>query len=184
MLDRRNLLKAGAGALAGLFFPAARPSWAAETVEIHLRSRDNGAFVTFDPIGLLVQPGAKIRWVVEADVHTTTAYHPANDFIFAHTEQRATLGVRLPVNPGDRFEVGNHRSRRLRLFSRTPHEMAGMWAGSSSGNRAAPALYPSTISKPTLRRLPGRKYRNLLAAAFRPSSGSWRARSSALNNEL
>ena len=97
------MLKAGGGALAGLLFPALpRPSCgAAEIVEIHLRSRDNGAFVTFDPIGVLVQPGAKIRWVVEADVHTTTAYHPANEFAFSsHTDERAALGVRLPGQSG------------------------------------------------------------------------------------
>src|SRR4051794_33805871 len=106
MLDRRNLLKAGAGALAGLFFPAVRPSWAAETVEIHLRSRDNGAFVTFDPIGLLVQPGAKIRWVVEADVHTTSAYHPANDLHSLRIPSSAQPWASdYLVNPGDRFEV-------------------------------------------------------------------------------
>ena len=32
----------------------------------------------FNPIGLRVAPGTTVRWVVEANVHTATAYHPAN----------------------------------------------------------------------------------------------------------
>jgi plastocyanin len=81
--------------------------WAAtKIVEIHMRSRDNGAYVTFDPIGVLVQPGTKIRWVVEADVHTTTAYHPLND---SHSLRIPTTAQPWAsdylVNPGDSFEV-------------------------------------------------------------------------------
>jgi plastocyanin len=124
-----------------------------------MRSRDNGAYVTFDPIGLLVQPGTKIRWVVEADVHTTTAYHPAND---SHSLRIPTSAQPWAsdylVNPGDRFEVVLTVPGVYDYFC-TPHEMAGMVGGSSSVNRAVPALCRSTISKGMLRRLPGRKYR-------------------------
>jgi plastocyanin len=45
-----------------------------------MRSNPSGIMVTFDPIGLLVRPGRRARWVnAGTNVHTTTAYHPAND---------------------------------------------------------------------------------------------------------
>lgn len=142
MLDRRNLLKAGAGALAGLFFPIVRQSWAAETVDIHMRSRDNGAFVTFDPIGVLVQPGAKIRWVVEADVHTTAAYHPAND---SHCLRIPTAAQPWAsdylVNPGDHFEVVLTVPGVYDYFC-TPHEMAGMVGRIIVGQPSGPGTMP------------------------------------------
>ena len=143
MPGRRKLLKAGGGALAGLFFPALASSWAApETVEIHMRSRENGAYVTFDPIGLLVQPGTKIRWLVEADVHTTTAYHPAND---SHSLRIPTSAQPWAsdylVNPGDRFEVVLTVPGVYDYFC-TPHEMAGMVGRIIVGQPSGPGTLP------------------------------------------
>lgn len=143
MLGRRKLLKAGGGALAGLFTPVLQLSWAAgETVEVRMRSRDNGAYVTFDPVGILVQPGTKIRWVVEADVHTTTAYHPANA---SHPLRIPTAaqpwGSDYLVNPGDHFEVILTVEGVYDYFC-TPHEMAGMVGRIIVGKPTGPGTLP------------------------------------------
>jgi len=144
MLDRRNLLKTGGGALAGLLLPALPRAWAAagESVEIHMRSRDNGAFVTFDPIGVLVQPGTKIRWVVEADVHTSTAYHPENE---SHSLRIPTNAQPWAsdylVNPGDRFEV-TLTAEGVYDYYCTPHEMAGMVGRIIVGQPSGPGALP------------------------------------------
>ena len=44
--------------------------------EVAMRSDQAGSKVWFDPVGILVEPGTTIRWVVKENVHTTTAYHP------------------------------------------------------------------------------------------------------------
>jgi len=77
---RRGALQTGALLLAGFAACAVgRPVAAAQSMEIRMRSLAGGARVSFDPIGLLVARGATVRWVVEAGVHTTTAYHPDNE---------------------------------------------------------------------------------------------------------
>ena len=80
LLGRREVLQAGGLVLAGLAARALlRPARAGGVVEIRLRSDRLGAHVWFDPIGVLMEPGQTVRWVNEANVHTSTAYHPAND---------------------------------------------------------------------------------------------------------
>ena len=142
MTNRRTLLKAGGGALAGLFFPALRPCWAVETIEIRMRSRDNGGYVTFDPIGVLVRPGATIRWVVEADVHTTTAYHPSNDLHALRIPTTAQPWASdYLVNPGDSFEV-TLTDEGVYDYYCTPHEMAGMVGRVIVGQPGGPGALP------------------------------------------
>ncbi len=88
--SRREFLKAGGLALVGFgLVPDRRASVAAllgarrrsaavlEVIE--MRSDAIGSRVWFDPIGLYVEPGATVRWIVRENVHTTTAYHPQND---------------------------------------------------------------------------------------------------------
>ena len=80
MTTRRRFVQAGGGLLAGLALP---PWWralapSADAVEIAMRSDQLGSKVWFDPVGVLVEPGTTIRWVVKENVHTTTAYHPRN----------------------------------------------------------------------------------------------------------
>src|SRR5512146_1098924 len=77
-LARRAFLRAGALAFAGLAVP--RPARGAGRVEIRMRSDAQGAHVWFDPVGILVEPGQTVRWVVDTEgaSHTTTAYHPRN----------------------------------------------------------------------------------------------------------
>jgi plastocyanin len=93
--------------LAGLAAPAGfRSVRASGVVEIRLRSDTLGTKVWFDPIGLLVEPGQTIRWVNEANVHTSTAYHPANDgHALRIPEAAEPWDSGYLVEPGDRFEV-------------------------------------------------------------------------------
>jgi plastocyanin len=85
-----------------------------------------GATVWFDPIGLWIAPGQTVRWVVAANVHTTTAYHPKN----------AEHSLRIPeggmpwdssflVQPGAQFEV-TLTVEGVYDYLCMPHEAAGM----------------------------------------------------------
>src|SRR5690606_23864117 len=47
-----------------------------DVVEIHMVS--DGEDVYFDPIGVWVEPGTTIRFVLMSGVHDTQAYHPSN----------------------------------------------------------------------------------------------------------
>jgi plastocyanin len=92
MVTRRRFLQAGGLTLAGLSAPGPargslgallglgdeRPATGIKPVEIRMRSDVLGSKVWFDPIGVLIEPGSTVRWVIEASVHSTTAYHPAN----------------------------------------------------------------------------------------------------------
>src|SRR5437899_1669727 len=115
--SRREFLKAGGLALVGFgLVPDRRAPVAAllgarlrsagvlEVIE--MRSDALGSRVWFDPIGLYVEPGATVRWIVRENVHTTTAYHPQNDHHPRRIPESAVAwdsGFR--VHPGDHFEV-------------------------------------------------------------------------------
>src|SRR3954447_8321611 len=122
---RRRRLLAGGGLL--LAAPALRPARAAPSVvEVRLRSDPDGARVGFDPIGLKVAPGTRIRWMVEADVHTTTAYHPDNDHHPLRIPEAAEpWDSGYLVDPGQAFEVTLTVEGVYDYFC-APHEMAGM----------------------------------------------------------
>ena len=112
-LWRREFLRAGGLALVSFGLAPIRWAWAAPvtatraTLEvIQMRSDALGSRVWFDPIGLHVEPGTTVRWLVRENVHTTTAYHPRND----HHPLRIPEGAApwdsgYLVNPGDHFEV-------------------------------------------------------------------------------
>src|SRR5437667_9830458 len=85
--SRREFLKAGGLALVGFgLVPDRRASVAAllgsrlrsggalEVIE--MRSDAIGSRVWFDPIGLYVEPGATVHWIVRENVHTATAHPP------------------------------------------------------------------------------------------------------------
>lgn len=115
---------------------------AAPVVEIRMRSVDNGGHVWFDPLGVLIQPGTTVRWIVEADVHTTTAYHPAND---SHPlripRQAAPWDSGYLVNPGDSFEVTLTVEGVYDYFC-APHELAGMVGRIIVGRPSGPGAQP------------------------------------------
>ena len=93
MLSRRHLL---AGAAACLVPRSGRG--AEGVVEIVMQGRGGGAHVWFDPVGVRVRPGQAVRWTNReaGNVHTTTAYHPANfDRPLRIPEGCRTLELRL-----------------------------------------------------------------------------------------
>jgi plastocyanin len=123
-MRRRALLKAGGLALAGLAVPRA-PS-AARLVEIAMRATARGEQVWFDPIGIWIAPGTTVRWTLHHDVHTTTAYHPANDGHSLRIPEAAR-----PWNSGFLLEKGAHFDVTLTVegvydYFCLPHEQAGM----------------------------------------------------------
>lgn len=129
-MTRRDFLRAGGLALAGLTVapPLHRHLWArrGEVVEIAMRSDAAGGEVWFDPLGVLIDPGQTVRWIVVENVHTTTAYHPAN----------GVRQLRIPpagqpwdsgylVNPGEMFET-QLTAEGVYDYLCIPHEAAGM----------------------------------------------------------
>jgi len=140
VLTRRRLLTAGGLALAGL--AVGRPSGAAPVVEIRMKSDPDGAEVWFDPIGVYVPPGRTVRWIVEANVHTTTAYHPKNDGHSLRIPEAAIpWDSGFLVNRGDHFEV------RLTVhgvydYYCQPHEAAGMVGRIVVGRPVGPGAMP------------------------------------------
>lgn len=91
-----------------------------------MRSDAIGSRVWFDPIGLYVQPGTTVRWIVRENVHTTTAYHPRNDRHSLRIPEGATSwDSGFLVNPGDHFEVKLTVPGVYDYYC-MPHEAAGM----------------------------------------------------------
>jgi plastocyanin len=118
----------GGVALVGLAAPSliTTPLHAARRHVIRMRSDRIGARVWFDPIGLFVEPGDTVRWIIAANVHTTTAYHPANanhSLRIPETAQPWDSGVL--TTPGQIFEVQLTVEGVYDYFC-TPHEAAGM----------------------------------------------------------
>lgn len=143
MISRRELLGAGGAALAGLACPAlVRSARAEAVVEIRMRSADRGARVWFDPIGVRLQPGQTVRWVLEESVHTTTAYHPDN----LHHPLRIPREAQpwnsgYLVEPGAQFEVTLHVEGVYDYFC-IPHEAAGMVGRLVVGAPGGPGARP------------------------------------------
>lgn len=91
-----------------------------------MRSDLIGSRVWFDPIGLYVEPGTTVRWIVRDNVHTTTAYHPGNDQHSLRIPEGATpWDSGFLVNPGDHFEVKLTVPGVYDYYC-LPHEAAGM----------------------------------------------------------
>ena len=142
MSTRRDILLAGGGLLGGLILPSVSPGYSsAKMVEIHMRSDADGAHVGFDPIGILVEPGQTVRWICDANVHTTAAYHPKND----------NHSLRIPVaaqpwgsdylQAGESFEVRLTDEGVYDYFC-LPHEMAGMVGRLIVGKPSGPGALP------------------------------------------
>ena len=140
--SRRDFIRVGGLALVGVGFASGRPARAAALEVIEMRSDPLGARVWFDPIGLFVQPGATVRFVVRENVHTTTAYHPKND----HHPLRIPEGAApwdsgYLVKPGDHFDV-TLTAPGVYDYYCVPHEAAGMVGRIVVGRRAGPGAQP------------------------------------------
>lgn len=131
---------AGGLALAGLARRGAAA--AARVVEVRMKSDSLGAEVWFDPIGVHVDPGQTVRWIVAENVHTTTAYHPKNDLHSLRIPDEATpWDSGFLVNPGDHFEVTLTVEGVYDYFCR-PHEEAGMVGRIVVGRPGGPGALP------------------------------------------
>jgi plastocyanin len=118
------LIGAGSAALAtGIGARAVRA--APDVVEIHMRSDPEGSHVGFDPVGLLIRPGQTVRWICDANVHTTAAYHPDNDHHSLRIPEAARPWASDYLLPGDSFQVLLTAEGVYDYFC-VPHEHAGM----------------------------------------------------------
>lgn len=148
--SRRSALLAGGLVLADWALPRypRAAGDAGDAVAVVCAQSDTlGTDVGFEPIGLYVAPGTTVRWVVESNVHTVTAYHPAN----------GNHSLRIPpaadpfdsgflVNPGSVFE------RRFTVegvydYFCLPHEAAGMVGRIVVGRPGGPGLLPCDYFK-------------------------------------
>jgi plastocyanin len=84
-----------------------------------------GARVGFDPIGLRVEPGTTVRWRVQSNVHTATAYHPKNGKPLRIPAGAEPWDSGYLVEPGRTFEVVLTVEGVYDYFCR-PHEQMGM----------------------------------------------------------
>lgn len=140
MLSRRRFLKAGGLALAGL--AVRRPARAGGVVKIHMKSDLQGSVVWFEPIGVLVEPGQTVRWVVDENVHTTTAYHPRHaNHSLRIPEGAAPWDSGFLVNRGDHFEVTLSVEGVYDYYC-MPHEEAGMVGRIVVGRPGGPGALP------------------------------------------
>lgn len=142
-ITRRGLMQAGGLMLAGFATGLVGiPALAKSVVEIRMRSVENGARVWFDPVGLLIQPGTTVRWIVDADVHTATAYHPSNDSHPLRIPKEAKpWNSGYLVKPGDSFEHTLTVEGVYDYFC-APHELAGMVGRIVVGRSAGPGALP------------------------------------------
>ena len=144
--SRREFSRAGGLALVGFglgpirWAPAARVTATLEVIE--MRSDALGSRVWFDPIGLHVEPGTTVRWLVRENVHTTTAYHPRNDHHPLRIPERAVpWNSGYLVNPGDHFEVTPTVPGVYDYYC-MPHEAAGMVGRIVVGRPLGPGAEP------------------------------------------
>jgi plastocyanin len=141
-LGRREALRTGGLLLAALAAPATVRPALADIIAIRLRSDALGTQVWFDPVGVLIEPGQTVRWVNEANVHTSTAYHPTNDgHALRIPETAAPWDSGYLVEPGDRFEATLTVPGVYDYFC-APHEAAGMVGRIIVGRPGGPGTLP------------------------------------------
>jgi plastocyanin len=103
-----------------------------------MRGDVKGSHVGFDPVGLLIQPGQTVRFVCEANYHTTAAYHPGNANHSLHMPSTAQPWSSDVLQPSGLFEV----TPGVYDYFCTPYEEAGM-VGRLVGQPIGPATYRS-----------------------------------------
>src|SRR5258708_13326306 len=142
MVTRRRILRVGAGLLAGAaLLRSSSSAAAAEPVEIRIMSDPAGSKVHFDPIGILIEPGQRVRWRCVANVHTTTAYHPKNMNHSLRMPEIAQPWDSKYLLPGHTFEITLTVEGTFDYFC-LPHEIAGMVGRIIVGKPAGPGTLP------------------------------------------
>lgn len=141
MISRRHLIKSGGLITACLAFP--RILLADEKVHvIKMESDEDGSRVWFDPIGLYVELGTKIRWIVHHNTHTVAAYHPDNDGRSLRIPKKAKpWNSDYLVEPGEQFEVTLTEPGVYDYYCE-PHEAAGMVGRIVVGQNSGPGAKP------------------------------------------
>lgn len=154
MPTRRACLRAGGLLLAGLGAPSiVRALGAPAVVEIRMRAAPDGSDVWFDPIGAYVERGQTVRWIVEQDVHTSTAYHPHNDgHPLRIPESAAPWDSGFLIEPGNRFEI-TPTVEGVYDYYCAPHEIAGMVGRLVVGRATGPGARPPQAAVPDAARL-------------------------------
>jgi plastocyanin len=157
MPTRRQFLAAGGAILGSLALPhILERVWAGErspgqrrtdadeagVIKILMQSDQTGANVGFDPIGIHIQPGQKVSWLITGNVHTTTAYHPRNNNHSLRIPEAARpWDSGYLVNPGDHFEL-TLMIEGVYDYYCIPHEMAGMVGRIIVGKPTGPGSMP------------------------------------------
>ncbi len=142
---RRLLLSAGGGLLLSAVLPW--PAGAGEAVEIGMAGTSTGSAVWFRPGGLLIQPGQAVRWVNRdtGNVHTATAYHPANGKPLRMPEGAKPWNSDYLL-PGQSFTVVFDTPGIYDYFC-LPHEHAGMVGRIVVGDTQAAHPYADTDAR-------------------------------------
>lgn len=115
----------GGGLAASLM--AARAGLAAEPIDIAMRGSTDGGRVGFDPMGLMIEPGQKIRFVNRdpGNSHTATSYSPDIDGRPLRIPSRAKGWDSDYLEPGASYEITLDVPGVYDFYCR-PHEHAGM----------------------------------------------------------
>ena len=140
MLRRRSVIGTGGAAIVAASASHATRA-ATGVVEIHMRSDAEGSHVGFDPVGLLIQPGETVRWVCDANVHTTTAYHPVNGRHSLRIPRAAKPWASDLLLPSEAFATILTVEGVYDYFC-SPHEQAGMVGRIIVGRPAGPGSLP------------------------------------------
>ncbi|MEQ9618372.1 MAG: plastocyanin/azurin family copper-binding protein [Deltaproteobacteria bacterium] len=110
-------------------------------VEIYMKSDQLGSKVWFDPVGVYIEPGQTIRWIVSENVHTTTAYHPRNSNHSLRIPPNATPWDSGYLSPGEDFEL-KFMIQGVYDYYCMPHEGAGMVGRIIVGKPTGPGALP------------------------------------------
>ena len=148
MNSRRSFLTAGGLALASLAVPAVLR--AARPVEIRMLSTPRGEEAWFDPIGLRIEPGQTVRWIMASpgNPHTTTAYHPKNaNHSLRIPETAAPWDSGFLVQAEATFDVTLTVEGVYDYFC-LPHEAAGMVGRIVVGRPGGPGALPFDLAVP------------------------------------
>ena len=106
-----------------------------------MKSDATGAVVGFDPVGVFLQPGQLVRWICDANVHTTTAYSPTNANHSLRIPETAASWASDSLLPGQIFDVTLTDEGVYDYFC-APHEMAGMVGRLIVGKAVGPGSLP------------------------------------------